>query len=46
MGEICEPVDGSVRSRRFEHYRDMLNKRTPDHVKPAWKQTYNPQLGT
>ena len=45
MNEICEPVDGSTRSRRFEHYRSLLDNKTPDHVKPAWKKTYDPSEG-
>jgi hypothetical protein len=46
LNEISEPVQNSVRSRKYEHYRGMLNKTTPDHLKPEWKRTYDPGMGS
>jgi phage terminase large subunit-like protein len=46
LNEISDPVQNSVRSRKYEHYRGMLNKTTPDHLKPEWKRTYDPGMGS
>jgi phage terminase large subunit-like protein len=45
LNEICEPVHNSVRSRKLDHYRDMMNSKTSNHLKPEWKRTYDPGTG-
>ena len=46
LNDLAEPVDNSVKTRKFEHYRDLLNKKTADHLKPEWKRTYDPGQGS
>jgi hypothetical protein len=45
LNDLAEPLDMMHKSTRYDHYRDMLNKTTPEHLKPEWKRTYNPGMG-
>ena len=45
LNGLAEPLDGMHKSTRYDHYREMLNNRTPEYLKPEWKRTYNPTSG-
>jgi phage terminase large subunit-like protein len=43
LNDIAEPLGQSHSGQKFDYYRGMINTGTPDHLKPAWKQTQNPE---